>query len=311
MYDIIVVGGGPAGLTAALYALRANKKVLIIEKYAFGGQITLSPKIENYPGFEALSGIELADKMTDQVLAKGAEVELDEVKEIVGGDIKRVVAGYGEYQAKAVIIATGVKHRRLGLKREEEFIGKGIYYCAVCDAGIFAGKEVILVGGGNSALQEAVLLSDVCAKVTVIQNLAGFTGEARLASLIRSKPNVECVFNSVVDRIIGEQGFEGIAVRNTENGAITELKAHGMFVAIGLVPDNRAFENVVNLDKWGYFNVGENSLTSTPGIFVAGDCRSKKIRQITTAVGDGACAALAACDYIDCGENEVCQPPLV
>ncbi|MDD4124584.1 MAG: FAD-dependent oxidoreductase [Eubacteriales bacterium] len=301
MYDIIIVGGGPAGLTAALYALRANKTVLIIEKSAFGGQMTLSPKIENYPGFESLTGLELSDRMTEQVLLKGADIELDEVREIIDGDIKKVITAYGEYQAKAVIVATGVKHRQLGVDREEAFIGRGVYYCAVCDGGYFTGKEVILIGGGNSALQEATLLSDICKKVTIVQNLADFTGEAKMAAVVRSKQNVNCVFSTTVERIMGENEFSGVTVKNTETREITKLKADGMFVAIGLAPDNKAFENVITLDRWGYFDVGETCLTSTPGIFAAGDCRSKKIRQITTATGDGACAALAACDYIDRG----------
>lgn len=299
MFDIIIIGGGPAGLTAALYALRANKKVLIIEKSAFGGQMTLSPKIENYPAFESIGGLELADKMLEQVLAKGAEIELAEATEIKNDKIKTVVTPFGEYQANTVIVSTGVVHRHLGIEREEEFVGRGIYYCAVCDGGYFTGKEVILVGGGNSALQEAVLLSDICKKVTIIQNLPDFTGEAYMASMVRIKPNVNCIFSTVVTHIIGKGEFSGVGIRNTLTGKEGELFADGMFVAIGLVPENKAFENVVPLDKWGYFDIGENCISPTPGIFVAGDCRTKKIRQITTATADGASAALAACDYID------------
>lgn len=299
MYDIIIAGGGPAGLTAALYALRAKKKVLIIEKSAFGGQMTSSPKIENYPGYESLSGLDLSDKMLEQVLSKGADIELAEVVEVKDGSVKTVVTDYGEYQSKAVIIATGVVHRHLGLDREEEFVGRGVYYCAVCDGGNFNGREVILVGGGNSALQEAVLLSDICHKVTIVQNLDDFTGEAAMAAIVKSKPNISCIFSSVVTEIIGNKEFEGVVIKNTKTGEESKIKADGMFIAIGLIPKNKAFENVAPLDKWGYFDINESCVSPVPGIFVAGDCRSKGIRQITTAVADGSCAALAACDYID------------
>lgn len=297
MYDIIIVGGGPSGLTAALYALRANKKVLIIEKSAFGGQMTYSPKIENYPGYEVITGSELADKMTDAVLSKGAEVELDEVLRIENGDVKKVVTTYGEFESKAVIIANGVKHRHLGLEGEDAFTGHGIYYCAVCDGGYFKGKNVILVGGGNSALQEASLLSDICQSVTVVQNLSDFTGEAGLVSVIKNKPNVRCIFDTVCKSIISDGAFKGVRVVNTVSGEETDLYADGMFVAIGLAPDNKAFADVAPLNSYGYFDSDESCTTPTDGIFVAGDCRSKKIRQIVTASGDGASASLAACEY--------------
>ncbi len=297
MYDIIIVGGGPSGLTAALYALRANKKVLIIEKSAFGGQMTYSPKIENYPGYEVITGSELADKMTDAVLSKGAEVELDEVLRIENGDVKKVVTTYGEFESKAVIIANGVRHRHLGLEGEDAFTGHGIYYCAVCDGGYFKGKNVILVGGGNSALQEASLLSDICESVTVVQNLSDFTGEAGLSNVIKNKSNVRCIFDTVCKSIISDGAFKGVRVVNTVSGEETDLYADGMFVAIGLAPDNKAFADVAPLNSYGYFDSDESCTTTTDGIFVAGDCRSKKIRQIVTASGDGASASLAACEY--------------
>ncbi len=236
-YDVIIYSRrGPCGFTAALYALRANKSVLIIEKSAFGGQMTLSPKIENYPGFEALSGVELADKMTEQVLNKGAEVELAEVKEIIDGDIKKVITGYGEFEAKAVIIATGVKHRRLGLEKEESFIGRGVYYCAVCDGGYFCGKEVILIGGGNSALQEAVLLADICKKVTIVQNLADFTGEAKMADAVRFKKDRRSIVQTGVDQSIGDEDF---MVRRSKipTRRYNRADSDGMVLAIDLLPN--------------------------------------------------------------------------
>ena len=301
MYDIIIIGSGPAGLTSAIYALRAGKSVLILEKSAFGGQITYSPKIENYPAMGQISGNALADKMVDQALTMGADVGLETVTGIRdNGDVKVVVTEDGEYEAKAVIIATGVKHRRLGLENEEDFIGEGISFCAVCDGAFYKGQSVAVIGGGNSALQEAVLLSEGCTKVTLVQNLAYFTGEAKLLEILKSRDNVEFITSSVVDSIIADGStFKGIKIKNDESGEIFELLCDGMFVAIGLAPENDMFADLAKLNAWGYFDSAEDCTTKTPGVYVAGDCRSKRIRQITTATADGAVAALAACAYID------------
>lgn len=300
MYDIIIIGAGPAGLTAALYALRANKTVLLLEKASFGGQITFSPKIENYPGYEEISGNELADKLFEQVLAQGADFELEEVVSLKdNGSTKTVVTDSGEHESKAVIIATGAKHRLLGVKGEEDFVGNGISFCAVCDGAFYENKEVIVIGGGNSALQEAILLSDLCKKITVVQNLADFTGEKKLVEILKSKSNVDFIFNTVVKEFTGDDELKGAVIENTETGEEKEITFDGAFVAIGLAPDNKAFENVAELDKFGYVASDEACLTKTAGVFTAGDCRTKRIRQITTAAADGAVAALAACDYID------------
>lgn len=300
MYDIIIIGAGPAGLTAALYALRANKTVLLLEKASFGGQMTFSPKIENYPGYEEISGNELADKLFEQVLAQGADFELEEVLSLKdNGSTKTVVTDSGEHESKAVIIATGAKHRLLGVKGEEDFVGNGISFCAVCDGAFYENKEVIVIGGGNSALQEAILLSDLCKKITVVQNLADFTGEKKLVEILKSKSNVDFIFNTVVKEFTGDDELKGAVIENTETGEEKEITFDGAFVAIGLAPDNKAFENVAELDKFGYVASDESCLTKTAGIFTAGDCRTKRIRQITTAAADGAVAALAACDYID------------
>ena len=301
MYDIVIIGSGPAGLTAAIYALRAGKSVLILEKSAFGGQVTYSPKIENYPAMGQISGNELAEKMVDQALTMGADVNLETVTGIRdNGDSKTVVTDEGEYEAKAVIIATGVKHRRLGIENEEDFIGEGISFCAVCDGAFYKGQSVAVIGGGNSALQEAVLLSEGCTKVTLVQNLAYFTGEAKLLDILKSRDNVEFITSTVVDSIIaGSSTFKGIKIKNDESGEISELLCDGMFVAIGLAPENDMFAHLAPLNAWGYFDSAEDCTTATPGIYVAGDCRSKRIRQITTATADGAVAALAACAYID------------
>lgn len=298
MYDIIIIGGGPAGLTAALYACRANKKTLVIEKETFGGQITFSPKVENIPGFISLTGNEFAEKLVEQVLEQGADVESCEAIEIRDGEIKTVVTDDGEYQGKSVIIATGAKHRMLGIDGEERFVGEGISFCAVCDGAFYKNKTVAVVGGGNSALQEAILLSDTAKKVYVVQNLDFFTGEKKLVEQLEKLENVEIILGVTVDSFVGDNELEGIVIKNSA-GETRKLELDGLFVAIGLIPQNEAFKNVVKLDGRGYAEVDESCETETKGIFVAGDCRMKKIRQVTTAAADGAIAALAACDYVD------------
>ena len=234
-------------------------------------------------------------------LGQGAEVELEEVLSVTVDEngVKHVKTENKEYEAKAVIVAVGVKHRRLGLPREEEFTGEGVSYCAVCDGAFYAGQSVAVAGGGNSALQEAVLLSEQCARVTVVQNLPYFTGEDRLVRLLSEKPNVEFVMSAVITGLIGNETLTGVKLRSAEDGEISELPVDGLFVAIGLMPENKAFENIVELDEAGYIAAGEQCMTKTPGVFVAGDCRAKAVRQITTATADGASAALAACRYID------------
>ena len=306
MYDIIVIGAGPAGLTAALYARRAEKSVLVIEKSTFGGQITHSPRVENYPGFLEMSGNEFADKLIEQVIAQGAEIELEEVTGIEGaaGDYT-VKCGDKAFTAKTVIIATGARHRHLGIDREEDFTGEGISYCAVCDGAFYKGRTVAVIGGGNSALVDAVLLSESCDKVYVVQNLGYLTGESRLQKTLEKRDNVEFIFNSVVKKILGDKDFEGIEIEDTESGKTSELRVDGIFVAIGQVPENEPFSSVVKLNSYGYVEAGEscvpeaNGASDTSGIFVTGDCRTKTVRQVTTATADGAVSALAACRFID------------
>ena len=299
MYDIIIIGGGPAGLTAALYARRANKSVLVIEKATFGGQITYSPKVENIPGFIQLTGNEFADKLVEQVLEQGADVELCEALSIKDGDLKTVVTDSGEFEGKAVVIATGAKHRMLGLENEHKYVGEGISFCAVCDGAFYRGKTVGVVGGGNSALQEAILLSDLAEKVYVIQDLDFLTGEKKLAEQVYEKANIEVITGTKVTAFKGETELNGIVLTKNADDSISELSVDGLFIAIGLIPQNEAFANVINLDERGYANADESCTTVANGIFVAGDCRTKKIRQVATAAADGAVAALAACDYVD------------
>lgn len=300
MYDIIIIGAGPAGLTAAVYARRAEKSVLVLEKGVFGGQVTYSPLIENYPGFAAMSGNEFAEKLIDQALSQGADIEMETVTEIRdNGSSKTVVTEEGEHEAKAVIIATGVKHRQIGLPNENELVGEGVSYCAVCDGAFFRGQTVAVLGGGNSALQEAALLSETCKKVYVIQNLDYLTGEAKLAEKLKARDNVEFIMGTVISALNGEKALESLTLRREADGAESKLEVSGLFVAIGLIPGNDAFADIAGLDEWGYIDSDESCLTKTPGVFTAGDCRKKQIRQITTAAADGSVAALAACRYID------------
>ena len=299
IYDIITVGGGPAGLTAAIYGRRANKTVLVIDKGAFGGQITFSPMVENIPGFTSLSGNEFADKLVEQALYQGVEFECSEVLSVKDGNTKTVVTDGGEFEARTVILATGAKHRTLGLPGEEKFIGDGISFCAVCDGAFYKDKTVGVIGGGNSALQEALLLSELCKEVIVVQNLDFLTGEDKLQKQLAEKTNVKVILGTVVDAILPGDRFSGIRVRKEKDGTLTDLTLDGLFVAIGLLPQNEPFADVMTLDERGYAAADESCLTKTPGIFVAGDCRSKRIRQVTTATSDGAVAALAACNYLD------------
>ncbi len=300
MYDVVIIGAGPAGLAAALYLLRAEKTVLLLEKAAFGGQMTFSPKIENYPGIESASGNEIAEKLLDQVLKLGAEVELDEALEIVEKNgHKAVKTSSAELDCKAVIIATGAKHRKLGLEREEDFIGDGISFCAVCDGAFYKDKNVAVIGGGNSAKQEALMLAKLAKKVTVVQNLSTLTGEKKLSDSVEAAENIEVIYNSVVTGYLGEESFCGISIENTQSGVRSDIYVDGVFVAIGLEPDCKAFEGVIELDGRGYALSDENCRTKTDGVFVAGDCRTKNIRQISTATADGVNAALGAAAYID------------
>ena len=300
MHDIIIVGGGPAGLTAAIYGLRAGKTVLVIEKAGFGGQIAFSPKVENIPGTASISGSEFADKLTEQAMNLGADVELERVTQVIPGEYFTVrTEEGGAYLGKSVVLSVGVKHRTLGLPGEEELIGNGISFCAVCDGAFYTGQDVVMIGGGNSAMQEALLLSEVCRKVTIVQNLPFFTGEKKLADALHGKENVEIHFSTLVEGYLAESGsLTGVRVKQ-ENGKVWEIPADGVFLAVGLQPENDAFAPLVQLDDRGYFDTDEFCVTKTAGLFVAGDCRRKQIRQVTTAAADGAVAAMAACRYLE------------
>ena len=303
IYDLIIIGAGPAGLTAAIYARRAGKTVLVLEKDSFGGQITFSPKLENYPGFESISGNELAQRMLEQALALGADVDMDTVTGIENGPAKTVVGENARYEARAVVIAAGARHRRLGLEREEEMIGNGLSFCAVCDGAFYQGGHVAVIGGGNPALQEILLLSEICGKVTVVQNLAFLTGEQAMIDRILALPNVEILYSTLCVGYLGDQALTGLRLRNTETGAETELTVDGAFLAIGTEPENRAFAALAPLNEAGYIKADESCQTPTEGVFAAGDCRTKAWRQVATAIADGAAAALNACRWLDRSEE--------
>lgn len=300
VYDIAVVGSGPAGLTAALYARRAGKSVIVIEKENFGGQITFSPKIENYPTAMEISGAEFAEKLMTQAESHGTVLEMDNITAIAKDAQGFTLTGeYGSYQAKSVILATGSKHRTLGLPHEAELTGHGVCYCAVCDGAFFRDQDVAVIGGGNTALQDAVFLSDICTSVTIVQNLPELTGDPVLQARVSKLENVSVICEATVDALLGEGKLTGIRILKGAEKTPEVLSVTGMFAAIGQQPENGAFAEFAALDPAGYIISDENCKTGTEGIFVAGDCRTKAIRQVVTATADGASAALAACRYLD------------
>lgn len=300
VYDIAVVGSGPAGLTAALYARRAGKSVIVIEKENFGGQITFSPKIENYPTAMEISGAEFAEKLMTQAEAHGTVLEMDNITAIAKDAQGFTLTGeYGSYQAKSVILATGSKHRTLGLPHEAELTGHGVCYCAVCDGAFFRDQDVAVIGGGNTALQDAVFLSDICTSVTIVQNLPELTGDPVLQERVSKLENVSVICDATVDALLGEGRLNGIRILKGAEKTPEVLSVTGMFAAIGQQPENGAFAEFAALDPAGYIISDENCKTGTEGLFAAGDCRTKAIRQVVTATADGASAALAACRYLD------------
>jgi thioredoxin reductase (NADPH) len=302
MYDIVIIGCGPAGMTAAIYALRANKKVLILEKETIGGLITSSPLVENYPGFKQISGMDLGNNLSEQVLALGGVVELEEVIEIVDGDIKTVITDEHRYQTKSIIIATGSKPRLLGLPNEEDYIGNGLSFCVACDGPLYKEKDVAVIGGGNSAIVTALSLAELCNKVTIIQNLATLTAEQTLIDRLAKKNNLEVIYEAHVKALAGDEDLKSITIENAQR-KITEIKVAGLFVSIGQEPQNDFLKNLITLDDYQYVLASDDCLTNKTGIFVAGDCRKKKVRQLTTAVSDGTIAALEAINYLNNKED--------
>lgn len=297
-FDIVIVGGGPAGLTAALYARRTGKTVLVLEKEGFGGQIAAAPQVENFPGTPVLSGAELADRLFTQAEAQGARIELESVLEIRDeGAEKRVVTDYGQYFCKAIILATGMKRNTLGLPGEEALTG--VSFCAVCDGAFYRGREVAVCGGGGTALQDALFLSDLCSRVTIIHRRAAFRGDAVLVEQLRQRPNVRFALETVVTALEGDGALTGLRLQHLPTGAEEGLPVAALFEAVGQLPEAALSASLVAVDAAGFIPVGEDCVTERPGVFAAGDCRAKAVRQLTTACADGAVAALAACRYCD------------
>lgn len=298
MFDVIIIGGGPSGLTAALYALRANKKVLILEKENFGGQIANSPKVENYPTIKEISGADLTDKMVDQVMSLGVEFELENVEKIEkNGEIFKVFTDYGEHEGKAIIIANGVKHRTMGLTNEEDLIGHGVYYCAVCDGPMFKGKEAYLIGDANTALQYALLLSGYCTKVHMFTLFDHFFGDPILQDRVKAKENILVTHNMSLLEYKGTNKLEGLVFEDTKTHEKHEFVTDNVFVSIGQKPDNNKFENLVELVD-GFIVTDENMCTKTQGVYACGDTRKKAVKQVVTACNDGAVAAMSAIKYL-------------
>ena len=299
MYDIGIIGGGTAGMTAAIYGQRAGKKTIIIEGGVFGGQITSSPNVENYPGIASVSGSEFSMNLLDQAVKLGAETAMDQVTGIREEDGVKIIETAGkEYPCRSVILATGVTHRHLGIPNEERLTGAGVSYCATCDGMFFRGRDVAVIGGGSTALQDAEFLSNYCRKVYLIHRRDEFRGEDSIVKRLQGKENVEFILSAAVKEIIGDQAVERLIVNSKKSGKEFKLDVSGVFIAVGQIPKNEIFADVVKLDADGFILAAEDCITSGPGIFAAGDCRTKEVRQLTTAAADGAVAALAACKYI-------------
>lgn len=295
MWDIIIVGAGCAGLTAAIYAARAGKTVLVFESGNIGGQISFSPRVENYPGIMKISGSEFANKLFEQVIGLGVNVEIETVTGIKpGANRPIVVTENGEYECRSVIIATGLTHKKLGIAREDEFLGRGLSYCCICDGPFFKDGTVAVVGGGNSALQGAEMLSAYCAKVYLIHRRKDFRAEDEQVKALRGRGNIEFVLDATVSSLEGGGALEAVVVKDAVGGEERRIAADGLFIAVGKAPENAAFAGVVRLDADGYIDALEDCRTSVKGIFAAGDCRRKLVRQLTTAAADGAVAGLAA-----------------
>ena len=301
MYDLIVIGAGAAGMTSALYALRNSKTVLVLESESLGGQIANSPRLENYPSIKEISGEQFADNLFEQITAHGAELEIEKVIGIekLGEGNFKVKTEYNEYSAKSVVIASGVKHKHLRTKSDrEDLVGKGVYYCAICDGAFYKGQEVAVIGDANTALQYSLLLASYCKKVYIYTLFDKFFGDKAHVKALLSKENIEWRPNTSVVDFIGDKELTAIEYKDAD-GNIKRHELPAVFVAIGQIPDNKAFTNLVDIDQMGYIIADESCKTKTEGVYVAGDCRTKGVRQVATAISDGAVAATNACLYIE------------
>ncbi len=298
MYDIIIIGAGPSGMTAALYAKQARKNILVLEKEIHGGQILKADKVKNYPGFKEISGFEFATNLYNQLTDLNVEIKFEEVIEIKNSDnFKEVRTKKGNYTAKSVIIATGAKNRKLNLNNEDKLIGKGVSYCTTCDGMFFKDKVVAVYGGGNSAIDGALYLSDICKKVYVIYRQKDFKMNNENIDKLKNKDNIECIFNTNIIDLIGEQKLESVTLK--ENEKTYNLDVDGLFIEIGYIPVSEICKNLIDTDSKGYIIANEDCTTNIEGIFAAGDIRIKDIRQLTTACSDGTIAALNACKYLN------------
>ena len=297
--DIIIIGAGPAGLTAAIYARRAEKSVLVLEAAAYGGQIINTPSIDNYPAAAHISGFDFAQRLYEQAKELGAEIRFEKAVEILeNGTEKTVITSHNRYTAKAVILATGSENRKLGLSDEDTLIGKGVSYCATCDGAFYRGKTVAVVGGGNTALEDALYLCDLAKTVYLIHRRDSFRGDSGTVARLKRKDNLRLVLNSTVTALRADQRLTGIEVTDKEGNRQT-IDVDGLFVAVGRIPENQNFASLLDLDESGYAIADENCSTKTPGIFVAGDARQKRVRQLVTAASDGAIAATGAIHYLN------------
>ncbi len=300
MYDIIIIGGGAAGMTAALYSLRSGKSVLLLEKEAIGGQISNSPRVENFPSIKEIAGEEFSDKLFDQILSLGAEFELDNVLKIEKENNSFIVTTeYSKFESKAIIIATGLKHKKINILHEDDLVGKGVSYCAVCDGAFYKDEEVALIGDGNTSLQYSLLLSNYCKKVYHCTLFDKFFGDQTLVDRIKQRENIEIIHNINLYEFLFNDELTGLKFKNTQTNEDLVINVKGCFIAIGQIPHNNIFSNIVQLNHQGYIIANEDLSTCTPGVFVAGDCRVKTVRQLTTAVSDGAIASVGAVSYID------------
>lgn len=302
-YDVVIVGGGPAGLTAGIYAARAGKSTAIIERGMIGGQITFTDSIDNFPAAPGMNGAEYAMKIQAQAESFGAEIIMDEIVEVSApeseGEVFKLKGNNDDYEAVSVVLATGLDNRKMGISGEDGFISRGISFCAVCDGAFFRNKEVAVYGGGNTAVEDATFLANICSKVTIIHRRDRFRAEQAVVNELKAHDNVEFVMSSNVVGVNGDNALETITVKNNETGETGDIPVSALFVAIGKIPNGQPFADLVATDDAGYYDIDETCITQTPGLFVAGDGRSKQLKQLTTAVADGSVAATKACQYVD------------
>lgn len=302
-YDVVIVGGGPAGLTAGIYAARAGKSTAIIERGMIGGQITFTDSIDNFPAAPGMNGAEYAMKIQAQAESFGAEIIMDEIVEVSApeseGEVFKLKGNNDDYEAVSVVLATGLDNRKMGISGEDGFISRGISFCAVCDGAFFRNKEVAVYGGGNTAVEDATFLANICSKVTIIHRRDRFRAEQAVVNELKAHDNVEFVMSSNVVGVNGDNALETITVKNNETGETRDIPVSALFVAIGKIPNGKPFADLVATDDAGYYDIDEMCITQTPGLFVAGDGRSKQLKQLTTAVADGSVAATKACQYVD------------